>query len=132
MDQHIALIQGIYQDFNARDIEGVLAALAEDVAWANGMDGGHERGLEAVRAYWTRQWAVVSPLVVPQSFETLDDGTVLVTVQQSIRDLEGRPIEAADHGLRDKLVGHRFRIHEGKVIRFDIQELVDSNEPRHV
>jgi hypothetical protein len=27
--------------FNARDMETVLAALHEDVLWANGMEGGH-------------------------------------------------------------------------------------------
>ena len=34
----------------------MLAVLADDVAWANGMDGGHVHGREAVREYWTRQW----------------------------------------------------------------------------
>jgi hypothetical protein len=35
----------------------VLAHLAEDVDWANGMDGVH--GREAVRDYWRKQWAVI-------------------------------------------------------------------------
>jgi hypothetical protein len=35
------LLKRIYDCFNARDIDGVLAVLADDVAWANGMDGGH-------------------------------------------------------------------------------------------
>ena len=44
--------------FNARDIDGVLTVLTDDVAWANGMDGGYVHGREAVRAYWTRQWTI--------------------------------------------------------------------------
>ncbi|WP_371743171.1 nuclear transport factor 2 family protein [Pollutimonas harenae] len=58
----------MYECFNARDIGGVLAAVADDVAWANGMDGGHVHGHEAVRDYWTRQRAVVSPPVEPIAF----------------------------------------------------------------
>ena len=122
MDQHIATLKHLYERFNARDIDGVLAALADNVAWANGMDGGHEHGRAAVREYWTRQWAIVSPRVEPVSFEQLADGSVLVKVQQTIRDLEGRPLQDQAHGLHDKLVGHLFHFHVGKVTRFDIQE----------
>jgi hypothetical protein len=41
MDADVEILKRIYDRFNARDIDGVLAALADDVAWANGMDGGH-------------------------------------------------------------------------------------------
>jgi ketosteroid isomerase-like protein len=51
MDGDVELLNRIYDRFNARDIVGVLAALADDVAWANGMDGGHVHGREAVREY---------------------------------------------------------------------------------
>jgi ketosteroid isomerase-like protein len=57
MDEEITVLKNIYQGFNARDVDRVLGVLAEDVVWANGMDGGHVHGREAVRAYWTRQWA---------------------------------------------------------------------------
>jgi len=118
----------MYERFNARDIDGVLAALADDVAWANGMDGGHVHGRQAVREYWTRQWAIVSPRVEPISFDRAADGAMVVKVQQSIRDLQGRPLQdqgdGPQHGLRDKLVGHVFRFQAGKVTRFDIRETV--------
>ena len=112
----------MYDRFNARDIDGVLAVLADDVAWANGMDGGHVHGREAVREYWTRQWTIVSPHVEPVSFDETADGAVVVEVQQSVRDLEGRPLQDQAHGLKDKTVGHVFRLHDGKVTRFDIQD----------
>ena len=35
------LVEKLYRGFNSRDIEAVLADLSENVAWANGMDGGH-------------------------------------------------------------------------------------------
>lgn len=61
MNGNMDVLKRMYDRFNARDIDGVLAALAEGVAWANGMDGGHVHGREAVRDYWMRQWAIVSP-----------------------------------------------------------------------
>src|SRR6516165_866493 len=74
MDGDFELLKRIYDRFNARDIDSVLAALTDDVAWANAMDGGHVHGREAVREYWTRQWTMVSPHVEPVSFHRTADG----------------------------------------------------------
>ncbi len=49
MDGGIEMLKGMYDRFNARDVDGILAVLADDVAWANGMDGGHVHGRETVR-----------------------------------------------------------------------------------
>jgi ketosteroid isomerase-like protein len=122
MDGDVELLKRIYDRFNARDIDGVLAVLAEDVAWANGMDGGHAHGREAVREYWTRQWAMVSPHVEPVGFQRTADGAIIAEVRQSVRDLEGKPLQGQTHGLKDKTVGHVFRLRAGKVARFDIQD----------
>lgn len=83
MDGDLDVLKRMYDRFNARDIDGVLVALADDVAWANGMDG-HVHGREAVREYWTRQWAIVSPHVDPVSFDKAADGSVVVKVQQCV------------------------------------------------
>jgi ketosteroid isomerase-like protein len=123
MDQDIEVLKRIYDRFNARDIDGVLAVLADDVVWANGMDGGHVHSREAVREYWTRQRTMVSPHVEPVSFRRAADGAVVAEVRQSVRDLEGKPLQGQTHGLKDKTVGHVFRFHDGKVTRFDIQEV---------
>jgi hypothetical protein len=122
MDNDIEVLKRIYDCFNARDIDGVLGALTDDVAWANGMDGGHVHGREGVREYWTRQWAIVRPHVEPVSFDRAPDGSIVVEVLQSVRDLQGRPLQDQTHGLRDKTVGHIFYLQEGKVTRFDIQD----------
>ena len=122
MDNDIEVLKRMYNCFNARDIDGVLGALSDDVAWANGMDGGYVHGREGIREYWTRQWAVVSPHVEPIGFDRAPDGSILVKVRQSVRDLQGRPLQEQTHGLRDKTVGHVFHFQEGKVIRFDIQD----------
>ncbi|MBB3456650.1 ketosteroid isomerase-like protein [Rhizobium sp. BK313] len=118
----VEMIKRIYHSFNARDIDDVLAVLSDDVAWANGMEGGHVHGREAVRDYWTRQWAVVSPHVEPVTFEKTEDGAVAVEVIQSVFDLNGRPLDGQTHGLKDKTVTHIFRMEGDKIVRFDIQD----------
>jgi arylsulfatase A-like enzyme len=107
------LLSRVYELFNAREMEKVIAAMHPDVTWANGMDGGHVHGHDGVRAYWTRQWAMVDPHVEPLSFSPAPDGAILVDVHQTVRDLEGNL-------LADKMVGHIFRIQNGLIWRFDI------------
>ena len=118
----VELIKDLYDRFNSRDVEGVLTALADDVAWANGMDGGHVHGRDAVRDYWTRQWAVVSPHVVPVAFRDADTGVVTVEVIQTVFDLDGLPLSGQSHGLKDKRVTHVFVVAGDKIARFDIQD----------
>jgi ketosteroid isomerase-like protein len=120
MNRNVEVLKHMYDRFNARDIDGVLAMLAPDVVWANGMDGGYVYGGEGVREYWTRQWAVVSPHVEPLSFKQGEDGWIVVDVNQVIRDLEGAPVEAS--GLKDKTVGHIFHFRDGQVTRFEIRK----------
>ena len=123
LDAHTTLVKHLYDRFNARDIDGVLAKLTIDVAWANGMEGGHVRGHDAVRDYWTRQWAIVSPHVEPVSFQTTDDAVVAVEVIQSVFGLDGEPLEGQSHGLKDETVRHFFHVENGKIARFDIEGL---------
>ena len=122
MDADVKILERLYDRFNARDVDGVLSELTDDVVWANGMEGGHVHGREAVRAYWTRQWAVISPHVEPLGFRRTADGAILAEVLQSVRDLDGNPLQGQTHGLKDKTVGHVFRLREGRVARFDIQD----------
>ena len=78
------------------------------------MDGGYVHGREAVRAYWTRQWAMVSPHVEPVTFHRTADGAIIAEVRHTIGDLEGRPLQGQTHGLKDKTVGHVFRLEGGR------------------
>jgi ketosteroid isomerase-like protein len=115
MSIDVEFLKQVYRQFNARDIEAVLAALHSDVTWANGMEGGHVHGREAVRSYWTRQWATIDPRVEPTRFSTGADGEIVVEVHQTVRDLQGAV-------LVDQMVGHIFRIENGLITRFDIRE----------
>src|SRR5579875_1548227 len=110
MSDKVRLLKNLYKRFNSRDMEKVLINLAEDVIWANGMEGGYVRGRAGVRSYWTRQWATVDPHVEPVGFSDTPDGNVIVEVHQIVRDLNGNL-------LTDKHVHHVFRIEDGLVQR---------------
>ena len=110
-----AFLSRVYERFNARDMETVLAAMHEDVTWANGMDGGYVNGRDGVREYWTRQWAMVNPRVDPIGFSEEPNGKTFVRVHQVVRDLNGTL-------LFDHEVGHIFSIEDGLIKRFDIDE----------
>ena len=51
-----AMLGTLYERFNARDVDAVLAYLTSDVEWPNGWEGGYVHGHDEVRDYWTRQW----------------------------------------------------------------------------
>ena len=114
MPDEVEFLKRLYDRFNARDMEKLLAAMQEEVIWANGMEGGHVHGREGVRSYWTRQWAMIDPHVEPVEFSKGPQGEIIVEVHQIVRDLNGTI-------LTDKLVGHVFRLEKGLVQRFDIR-----------
>ena len=104
----------LYAAFNARDINAVFQEFDPQVAWANGMDGGHVHGLAAVRDYWTRQWTMIDPNVQPISVR--DDGeAIIVEVRQTVRDLSGQLLSEGN-------VRHIYRLKDGRVIRMDIEK----------
>ena len=111
-----------YQDFNARNIDEVLARMHPDVEWANGLEGGHVHGHEEVRAYWARQFEMLDPRVEPLSIEAAKTGEFIVEVHQVVNDLKG-------NRLVDTVVYHTYRIREGLIERMDIAQ---ENPLRHV
>lgn len=107
------MLRAAYSDFNARRIEAVLERMTADVEWANGMEGGHVHGIDAVREYWLRQFAILSPHVEPISIERDADGRFVVRVHQTVHDLEGKL-------LLDTEVRHFYTINNGFIKRMDI------------
>ena len=114
MPSDTELLEHLYDRFNARDMEAVLATMHLNVMWANGMEGGHVHGHDGVRNYWTRQWTIIDPHVEPANFSAGGDGATNVEVHQTVRDLKGNV-------MSDKMVGHIFRIEDGLIRRFDIR-----------
>jgi hypothetical protein len=101
--------------FNARDIETALAGMSDDVDWPNCWEGGRMHGREAVRPYWTRQWAVVDSRVDPVTISTRADGRIAADVHQFARNLAGEV-------LWEGPVLHIYDLRNGLVTRMDIEE----------
>jgi hypothetical protein len=57
--------QSLYEAFNRRDIDAVLAMMSDQVDSPNALKGGRLVGRQAVRDYWTAQWAEIDPHVEP-------------------------------------------------------------------
>jgi cation diffusion facilitator family transporter len=107
------MLRDLYAAFNARDIDAVLARLAPDVDWPNGMEGGRVHGRDAVREYWERQFAMIDSHVEPVEMHDRDDGSVAVDVHQVVRSPAGEL-------LSDSRVTHTYVFRDGLVSRMDI------------
>jgi hypothetical protein len=94
-------IEQLYAAFNRRDIDALIARLAADVHWANGMEGGYVDGTQAVREYWTRQFETIQSRVEPERMRGLDGGRVVVDVHQVVHTTSGEL-------LADQRVAHVF------------------------
>lgn len=115
MTEHERLLRRTYDAFNARDIEVVLAAMHPDVDWPNGMEGGREHSRDAVREYWTRQFAIIDSRVEPTAFSEDEQGRIVVDIHQVVHDTEGKLIA-------DQQVQHLCILRDGLVERMDIQD----------
>jgi hypothetical protein len=112
---HEQTLRSLYQAFNKRDLDAVLAAMSEDVDWPNAWEGGRVHGKQAVRAYWTRQWQEIDPNVEPVSIVSRPDGRVVVDVHQVVRALDGNVVA-------DGRVLHVYRIVDGLVTNMEVEE----------
>jgi len=104
----------LYTNFNERKIDLVIANLTEDVKWANGMEGGYVYGHDGVKAYWTRQFLLVSSNVTPITIDR-ENELVKIKVHQIVHDLDGML-------LADEIVYHFFHLNGNKIAEFNIGE----------
>ncbi|MDB5431914.1 MAG: ketosteroid isomerase [Caulobacter sp.] len=109
-----ARLRALYEAFNRRDIEAAIAGLHPDVDWPNGLEGGREFGWDAVRAYWTRQFAVIDSQVTPMRFSAEPAGRTVVEVRQVVRDTAGALIS-------DGLIEHVYTFEGGLVRSMEIR-----------
>jgi hypothetical protein len=108
------LIKKAYAAFNARDIDTALSTMHPDVEWPTAFEGGYVSGRNEIRAYWTRQWEEINPHVEPIGFNERQDGTLEISVQQLVKDLQ-------DNQLFDGIVKHIYTIQDGLLRRMDIE-----------
>lgn len=112
MGDHKALLTRLYEAFNRKDVEAVVAALHPDVDWPNLLDGGRIHGRDAVRAYWRRQFAIISPEATPISYQSLPDGQMIVTIHYVVRAVEG--------GLwTDETTANVYSFKDGMILKMD-------------
>lgn len=107
------ILRQAYRDFNARNIDAVISRMHEEVAWANGMEGGHVHGRNAVRLYWKRQFETLNPHVEPIKIEPDQNHNWVVEVHQVVHDIKGNL-------LIDATVYHTYQFRDGFISRMDI------------
>ena len=115
MNSNQQFLQNLYDAFNKREIETIIALMRPDVKWANGLEGGFVYGRDAVREYWTDQFKDIQPELETLKFETDENGRHIVTVHQIVKDLRGNV-------LADTTVHQIFTIEDGLISRYEIGE----------
>jgi ketosteroid isomerase-like protein len=107
-------LRAAYRAFNARDIPAALELMHPEVDWPNAWEGGRVVGHEAVADYWHRQFEAISSTVEPERFEQEPDGSVTVTVHQTVRDAKTGEVQT------DTQVHHRYALEDGLIVRMDV------------
>jgi ketosteroid isomerase-like protein len=126
LSERRAVLEQLYRDFNARDIDAVMEHLAPDVDWPNAATGERLHGRAAVRAYWLAQWKDTDPRVEPMKIDETNDGGVQVLVDQLVRARDGAIIS-------NKQVLHVYRfdgafIAAMNIVDFDRDENDDDDD----
>ena len=67
--QNKDLIEKAYVAFNSRDINAALSTFHPNVEWPKAFESGYVKGHSETRAYWTRQWTEINPIVQPLEFK---------------------------------------------------------------
>ncbi len=109
------LIDLLYAAFNRRDVDATFALMSENVSWPKASEGGRVVGKQAIREYWTRQWAEFNPRVDPVEVIDREDCKVEVKVHQVVQALNGDV-------LSDTEVKHVYTVANDLVERMDIEE----------
>ena len=109
------LISQVYSAFNQRDIDATLVLMSENVSWPKASEGGRVVGKQAIRDYWTRQWAEFDPRVEVLEVVDHEMGKTDVKVHQLVKNLKGDV-------LSDTELWHIYTIANGLIERMDIKE----------
>ncbi len=112
--QHQDLIKKAYAAFNARDIDTALSTMHPDVQWPKAFEGGYVSGHKEIRKYWTRQWTEINPNVEPVGFHERQNGTLEITVHQTVKDLQGNL-------MFDGTVKHIYTLQDSLLRKMDIE-----------
>ncbi|WP_421944989.1 nuclear transport factor 2 family protein [Pedobacter sp.] len=111
---HIELVKKAYNAFNNRDIDTALSTMHQNVQWPKAFEGGYVSGHDEIRAYWTRQWSEINPVVTPVAFKERENGSLEITVHQKVKDLQ-------DNIIFDGNVKHIYNLEDNLLRRMDIE-----------
>ncbi len=114
MQNTTEVMQQMYAAFNRRDINSVLARMSDGIDWPKASEGGRVIGKDAIRAYWTRQWAEFDPTVVALQVIDKPGGQTDVRVHQLVKSLGGDV-------LSDLELWHTYTIRDGLIEHMDIR-----------
>lgn len=114
-------LENLYDAFNRREFETVIALMKPDVKWANGMEGGFVYGRDEVREYWKKQFEVTQSHLEPLRFDTDESGRNIVTVHLTVKDLHGNL-------LAERTIKQIFTIEDALISLFEIA----NSEPLHL
>lgn len=109
------IVRALYESFNERDLDAVLAAMAPDVDWPNGWEGGRLLGRDSVRDYWERQWREIRPTTTVRNIGERSDGTVVARVRLVVRDPAGNVLVRSD-------VTHAYEFEGSDVRRMTVEQ----------
>jgi hypothetical protein len=109
------LIFRTYTAFNQRDVDAALMLMSENVSWPKASEGGRVVGKQAIRNYWTRQWAEFDPRVDVLEVVERESGKTDVRVHQIVKNLKGDV-------LSDTELWHVYTIANGLIKRMDIDD----------
>ena len=115
------LISRAFSAFNQRDIDATLVLMSENVSWPKASEGGRVVGKQAIRDYWTCQWAEFDPRVEVLEVVDHEMGKTDVKVHQLVKNLKGDV-------LSDTELWHVYTIANGLIERMDIKEGEGSSE----
>ena len=131
MNSNQQFLQNLYDAFNKREIETIIALMRSNVKWANGLEGGFVHGRDAVREYWTNQFKNIQVQLETLKFETDEKNRNVVTVHQIVKNLQGNLL--ADMTVKQIFTIENdlislYEIGETKTIQEMIQKTKTSNE----
>ncbi|WP_439814483.1 nuclear transport factor 2 family protein [Zavarzinia sp. CC-PAN008] len=104
----VLALYALYDAFNARAVEQILARLAPDVVWTDWLGGGQLHGHAALADHWHGQFLALDPQAAVRGIAIEDDGRLTVSVHLVVRARDGTI-------LGDGAVTHRYRMGDGKV-----------------
>jgi ketosteroid isomerase-like protein len=113
-----ALVRGLYDAFNRKDVRTALDAAHPDVNWPNGLEGTRVTGLEQVAEYIERQLRVIDLRFDVLSIHEDDQhpGAVVARVHQVIS------FQSDGAVLADEVEEHIFWLRDGRIISIDARD----------